>query len=226
MGGGGADNNRILRIVLTGGPCAGKTTCLGLVKQHLADKGFAVCTVPETSTFLLSNGASYPSLDEDKRHIYQQFEDYFLSLHLKIEETFANIVSLENGPKALIYDRAIMDIKAYVPEDVWKKMLLTAGFASEEEVFAKYDYVIHLVTVANGATTHYGIGTNDIRMENPEQARELDNLTFKNWSAHHNVVRIANSESVQDGFEIKKKDTFAALDNFLSTQGIVGKQSS
>ena len=42
--------NNIKRIVLTGGPCAGKTTALVRIIEHFSNLGFKVFTVPEVPT--------------------------------------------------------------------------------------------------------------------------------------------------------------------------------
>ena len=43
----------ILRIVITGGPCAGKTTALKYVRGILEDYGYEVITSEETAMFLI-----------------------------------------------------------------------------------------------------------------------------------------------------------------------------
>lgn len=43
-------------IVLTGGPCAGKTTALSYISEKLMDKGFRVFIVPEVATMLINGG--------------------------------------------------------------------------------------------------------------------------------------------------------------------------
>ena len=46
---------QITRIVLTGGPAAGKTTLISRVlKEFKQDEGWKVITIPETSTELIS----------------------------------------------------------------------------------------------------------------------------------------------------------------------------
>ena len=47
----------IIRICLTGGPCAGKTTALATLNQVLAQLGFRVLLVPEAATLLMKGGA-------------------------------------------------------------------------------------------------------------------------------------------------------------------------
>ena len=39
----------ITKIVITGGPCAGKTTALSWIQNAFIEKGYAVLFVPETA---------------------------------------------------------------------------------------------------------------------------------------------------------------------------------
>ena len=47
---------RIWEFVVTGGPCAGKTTALSILEQVLTKKGFKVIVVAETATELINSG--------------------------------------------------------------------------------------------------------------------------------------------------------------------------
>lgn len=47
----------IIRICLTGGPCAGKTTALATLYKVLTQMGFKVLQVPEAATMLMKGGA-------------------------------------------------------------------------------------------------------------------------------------------------------------------------
>ena len=42
--------SKITKVVLTGGPCAGKTTALAKVVEHFSNLGYQVYTVPEVPT--------------------------------------------------------------------------------------------------------------------------------------------------------------------------------
>lgn len=46
----------VYRIVLTGGPCAGKTTSLTTLMTYLEEKGFKVLVVPEAATMMNKAG--------------------------------------------------------------------------------------------------------------------------------------------------------------------------
>lgn len=47
----------IVRICMTGGPCAGKTTALAKLNLVLTQLGFKVLLVPEAATLLMKGGA-------------------------------------------------------------------------------------------------------------------------------------------------------------------------
>ena len=48
----------VKKIVLTGGPCAGKTTALTWINNYFSNRGYNVLFVPETATELISNGVA------------------------------------------------------------------------------------------------------------------------------------------------------------------------
>ena len=48
----------IKKIVITGGPCAGKTTAMGWIKEAFTDHDYTVLFVPETATELITGGVA------------------------------------------------------------------------------------------------------------------------------------------------------------------------
>ena len=59
----------IKRIVLTGGPCAGKTTALVRVIEHFSSLGFKVFTIPEVPTMFTQAGMNY--LTDNQAFFYE-----------------------------------------------------------------------------------------------------------------------------------------------------------
>jgi len=51
------DKISITRILLTGGPCAGKTTAMAAISQDLTQLGYKVLVVPEAATLIMKGGA-------------------------------------------------------------------------------------------------------------------------------------------------------------------------
>ena len=48
----------ITKIVITGGPCAGKTTGMGWIQNAFSSRGYRVLFVPETATKLITGGVA------------------------------------------------------------------------------------------------------------------------------------------------------------------------
>ena len=47
---------QITNIVITGGPCAGKSAAMPLIKETFTNKGYTVLFIPETATELIIGG--------------------------------------------------------------------------------------------------------------------------------------------------------------------------
>lgn len=56
--------NTIKKIVLTGGPCAGKTTALVKIIDHFSGLGYKVFTIPEVPTMFTQAGMNYLTKNE------------------------------------------------------------------------------------------------------------------------------------------------------------------
>ena len=57
------DKINLTRILLTGGPCAGKSTALAAISQDLTQLGYKVLVVPEAATIIMKGGAMIVSSD-------------------------------------------------------------------------------------------------------------------------------------------------------------------
>ena len=80
------------RVVLTGGPCGGKTTSLNQLRSRLEADGYAVFVVPEIPSILIGGGANLGALP---LNAFKQFETNVLSLQLGFENAFMVEHSLE-----------------------------------------------------------------------------------------------------------------------------------
>ena len=58
---------RVVRIVLTGGPCAGKSSSLTHLTEELKLEGFDVYIAPEVATLVFNCGFAWPDDNDPKR---------------------------------------------------------------------------------------------------------------------------------------------------------------
>ena len=186
---------KITRIVLTGGPAAGKTTLISrILKEFRQEDGWKVITIPETATELISGFGIRPFGNCVSMEDFQYFviEDQLHKERLALKA--AQMVPEENV--LIIYDRALLDDKAYITDEEFREVLASFG-RTEEEVMGYYDAVLHLVSCAKGAEFAYNFG-NEARYEPLEVAREKDDLTLRAWSKHPNLRVIDNSVNFED----------------------------
>ena len=188
-------SKKITRIVLTGGPAAGKTTLISrILKEFTPESGWKVVIIPETATELISGFGigPFPGCMSMLEFQYFVIEDQLHkeSLALKAAETVPEEKVL------IIYDRAVFDDKAYISDEEFRTVLAHFG-KTEEQLLAGYDAVLHLVSCAKGAEFAYDYG-NAARYETVEQARAIDDKTIRAWSAHPSLHIIDNSVDFED----------------------------
>ena len=186
----------VTRIVLTGGPCAGKTTALMWMQNNLPKYGYTVLFVPETATELIGGGVNPwgcgTNLD------YQRCQ---MQLQLEKERIFEQAADSMDAEKILIVcDRGTMDNRAYMNDLEFLRLREELGL-SEVELRDRYDAVFHMVTAAKGALDAYTTANNAARRESPEEAAALDDKLIAAWAGHPHLRIIDNTT----GFEEKLK---------------------
>ena len=185
----------ITRIVLTGGPAAGKTTLISrILKEFKQEDGWKVITIPETATELISGFGLGPF---EGCMSMLEFQYFVIGDQLHKEKLAlrgAETVPQENV--LVIYDRAVLDDKAYITDEEFARVLHSFG-VTEEELLSGYDAVLHLVTCAKGAEFAYNYG-NAARYESVEEARRMDDRTLRAWSTHPSLHIIDNSVAFED----------------------------
>lgn len=184
------------KIVLTGGPCAGKTTALSTIEQELSDRGYRVFVVGESATELIK-GCIRPF--GDKPFNLLDFQRLILQYQMQKERIYEQAVEMlpEYEKCVILYDRGIMDNKAYITADEFKMITQEQGL-HELDLLDSYDMVLHLVTAADGCPEHYTLENNQARSESVDEAKALDKKTQDAWLGHNRLVIIDNSTDFSD----------------------------
>ena len=190
----------IKKIVLTGGPCAGKTTALVKITEYFSGFGYKVFNVPEVPTIYSTAGWNYLTPNRD---LYYQGERAILETQLALEDQFRTLAEVCTKPVLIVCDRGTMDISAYIKPEEWQEITAMAG-TNPNELLERYDAVLHLVSAADGAEQYYTTATNATRYEQANEeglriARELDKKIINAWTGHPHL-RVINNH---DDFEAK-----------------------
>ncbi|MGN1020442.1 MAG: AAA family ATPase [Aristaeellaceae bacterium] len=196
----------ISKIVITGGPCAGKTTAISWIQNNFTRLGYRVLFVPETATELITGGLAPWTCGSNVD--YQKCQ---MKLQMEKEKVFQQGAATMNAEKVLIVcDRGMLDNKAYMTELEFSTVLSSLG-CNEVELRDQYDAVFHLVTAAKGAEQFYTTANNTARTETVEQAAALDDKLIAAWTGHPHLRIIDNATD----FEDKLKRLMAEITAFL-----------
>lgn len=169
----------IRKIVITGGPCAGKSTAMEHIKAHFTAKGDTVLVIAESATELIGGGVAPWTCATP--YDYQVIQ---LRLQMEKEALFLQAAKqMQTDTVLILCDRGIPDGNAYMSDEAYGQMIAAEGL-TPDEIFARYDAVFHLVTAADGALPHYTLANNATRIESPEEAIALDRRTHAAWDGH------------------------------------------
>ena len=204
--------NTIKKIVLTGGPCAGKTTALVKVIEHFTSLGYKVFTIPEVPTMFTQSGMNY--LTKNEKFFFEGEKATFLT-QIGLEDSFSRMAETLDQPVIIVCDRGTMDISIFLSADFWNRIISEQGY-SNTQLRERYDAVLHLVSAADGAEQYYTTANNAQRLEKADEAglqiaRELDKKIVSAWKGHPHLRVINNHED----FENKLNRVLKEISNVL-----------
>ena len=185
-----------IKIVLTGGPCAGKTTALNWINNYFSKRGYRVLFVSETATELISNGIAPWTCGTN--YDYQTCQIKLQKVKEKVIEEAAD--SMKSDKILIVCDRGVLDNKAYMEEIEFRRLLkeLKTNEIKERD---SYDAVFHLVSAAKGKESVYTLANNIARTETIDEARKLDDKIISAWTGHPHLRIIDNSTEFEEKLE-------------------------
>jgi predicted ATPase len=154
------------RVVITGGPGAGKTAVLELIRQNFCKH---VKVLPESASILFGGG--FPREGPPELHQAAQRAIFYVQRELEAAGDVDN-------PVIVLCDRGTVDGSAY-----WTgtgDFFAAVGTTLTEQI-PRYDAVIHLRTPA--VETGYN-HSNPLRIESAEQASAIDARIANAWDTH------------------------------------------
>lgn len=155
------------RVVLTGGPGAGKTAVLELIRQSFCEH---VKVLPEAASVVFGGGFPREEDSECKRAAQRGI--------FYVQRELENVGDSHN-PTIVLCDRGTLDGLAYWPgsvDDFWSSLGTTLS-----EQLARYDAVIHLRTPPSAQGYNQ---QNPLRTESASAAAEIDARILQGWQRH------------------------------------------
>lgn len=173
----GLEAPKCKRIVLTGGPGAGKTAVLELARLHICEH---VTVLPESASILFRGG--FPRSQQAIPLRAAQRAIYHLQHELEVATEAKAAVSV------LLCDRGTVDGAAYWPgpDTLW-----SAVGTTQDDELARYSAVIHLRTPRDDSYTTNG---NPMRTEGVVEAVRIDDRIAELWRSHPNYRVVPSAE--------------------------------
>ena len=205
----------VTKIVLTGGPCAGKSTGLSRIEQELTDRGYKVFVVSETATEVITGGIKPSEMS------LLDFQTCIFDIQRTKEDTFINVAKKLNEKTGIncivLFDRGLMDAKSFMTQEEFDELLLLE-LENEVSLRDSYDGVFHLKTAADGAEEFYTLANNSARSETPEQARKIDKACIAAWTGHPHLRIIDNSTNFKGKMDKLMNEIYALLGEPIPTE--------
>ena len=193
-----------LKIVITGGPGAGKTSALEYINKYFTDKGLAVVIVSETATEIISSGITPLNIGQ------KAFQKNLLLLQLAKEKYYTEMARHLKNDSIMIFDRGALDGKAYLSAEQFEEILEETGL-SEESLISSYNALFYLESPAGKNSQFYTTENNPARSESPDEASELAEKTLSVWQSNKKLIKIEN----QNKFEDKMKHLIVKIEQLI-----------
>jgi predicted ATPase len=169
------------RIVLTGGPGAGKTAVLELARKHFRNR---IDILHEAASIVFTGG--FPRHTQPYARACGQRAIYGVQVELE------RMAMETPSDKAILCDRGTIDGLAYWPLER-DRFFEDIGSSLDEEL-ARYAAVIHLRTPPRGGGYH----KNGVRTEQADEAEVIDERLLDVWKTHPKRFVIESAASFMD----------------------------
>ncbi len=182
-------------IVITGGPGAGKTAVLEIIRKELCND---IVILPEAASIVFGGGFWRLESKTAQRASQRAI--------MHIQREMENLVQDEHKWAAGLCDRGTLDGLAYWPEDeneFWRSM--QSDLLSE---YSRYKAVIHLRTPTEKLGYNH---ENPLRIETAAQAKAIDDRISDIWSSHPNYHEIKSNTD----FLVKAQEALKHINHYI-----------
>ncbi len=167
-------------VVITGGPCAGKSTILKMLfESDLADK---IIILPEVANMLIKGG--YPLPATLTRQWQDNFQDAVFNVQLSLEAVGLELAR-EKHVSLILLDRGTIDGSAYFAGGLEE---LSQRYNQEiTNLYRRYQAVVYLDSLANYGQEMFTKYLGMERFHSYEESLRYDATVKDAWSGHKNI---------------------------------------
>ncbi len=168
------DHSNIPRILITGGPGAGKTESKRFLQEALNVRGYHALFIPETATELIGAGISASTVGS-RSYQTEQLIKQILKEKAAMNKAKALISQNSSTRPVLIFDRGTLDGIAWSGQEEFDAILQSQKLNMAELVL-DYDAIFHMESAGCRLDENYDQSNNPARIASPKEACRLDHI--------------------------------------------------
>lgn len=167
-----------IKILITGGACAGKSSSLKHIRKIFFEQGYNVYIVNEMPTILITNGVNPQNIGS------LNFLKFMVKAQIEIQKRYEEIVLNSKKEKnIIIFDGCPLDAMKFISKELFNEIIYKLGI-SYKQILKSYDGIIHLEPVAKKFPELYTTKNNIARANNEKLSIERDNKLFYAYKEH------------------------------------------
>jgi len=183
---------RVPHVVLTGGPCSGKSTIMEILRKEM---GAALQFVPEVATIVIAQVGVRPPVGDPLA--MRGFQRAICRVQRCFEQA-SNSQAVLEGKRGLLLDRGVIDNAAYCPGGVDE--LMSVLHSTREHEYEQYDVVLCL-DIPPREVYEANRRNNPARSESYEAACALNGKIREVWGGHPRFQVVENGRSWEEKVE-------------------------
>lgn len=192
----------MIKILITGGACAGKTEVIHTIKNEYQNKGYNVFVLNEIPTQLIMNGVTAQRIGKMK------FIELVIKMYLEFDSIY-NEFLINTNKDVVIYDGSPLDVLKFISKDKFNGIANKYN-TSFDKIINNYDKIIFLETIAKKYPQFYTLENNSARLDNLNMAVERNDI-LANYYENVNYIYVEGCIN----FEEKKNKIIEIIDGML-----------
>lgn len=187
----------MIKILITGGACAGKTTVLNVIKNYLKRKKCNVKIIEEVPTKLINESITPEKVGK------MAFQELIIKNQIENEKNC-------DYDGVIIFDGSPIDSMKFINRDEFDVFVRKYN-TSFEKIINGYDGIIFLETVAKEFPELYSNDNNKARLTDVDAAIDRNDKLLNIYNNNSNVYLIKPTKDI----EIKKNKIIEVIESII-----------
>lgn len=193
---------QMVKILITGGACAGKTEIIQTIKNEYQNKGYNVFVLNEIPTQLITNGVTAERIGK------MEFIELVIKMYLDFDVNY-NEFLINDDKSIILYDGSPLDVLKFISKDEFNDIANKYN-TSFDKIINYYDKIIFIETIAKKYPHFYTLENNSARLNDINMAVKRNDI-LANYYDSVNYVYVEGCNN----FKEKKNKIIEIIDEIL-----------